>query len=155
MPLRPVKGQILRLRGATLLHHVVRTPDVYLVPRVDGELVVGATMEERGFDPDVTAGATLDLLREAWRVLPGISELAVSELGVGFRPALRDNLPAIGPTAVDGLFVATGHFRHGVMLAPITADLAIDAIFEGRTPPLLAPFLPDRLREGAALGRPA
>lgn len=144
LPLRPVKGQILRLRGERLVRHVVRTPDVYLVPRADGELVIGASMEEQGFDTRPTAGAVLELLREARRVLPGIAELELTECGVGFRPALRDHLPAIGCLDGRGLFVATGHFRNGVELAPVTARLLTDLMCEGRSDPLLAPFDPAR-----------
>ena len=146
LPLRPVKGQLIRLRGEPCIRHVVRTPEVYLVPRDDGELLVGATMEEQGFDDRVTAGATMDLLREAWRVVPGIHDLAVAELCVGFRPALRDGLPAIGALTPHGLFLATGHYRHGIMLAPATAALLVEAIRAGSPPASLAPFAPDRLR---------
>lgn len=150
LPLRPVKGQVLRLRGGALIRHVVRTPDVYLVPRTDGELVVGATMEEQGFDARSTAGATMDLLRAAWQVLPGVYDLELAELSVGFRPAFRDNLPAIGPIGPDGLFLATGHYRHGVLLAPVTARLLVETIRTGSMPRQLAPFVPTRL--GAAAG---
>lgn len=153
LPLRPVKGQVLRLHGGTLIRHVVRTPDVYLVPRTDGELVVGATMEDQGFDARSTAGATMDLLRAAWQVVPGVYDLAVTELSVGFRPALRDNLPAIGPIGPDGLFLATGHYRHGVLLAPITAQLLVEAIQTGSTPLELAPFAPTRPGPAADLHR--
>src|SRR5690606_20751794 len=96
LPLRPVKGQILRLRGPQLINHVLRTPDIYLVPRDDGELVVGATSEEQGFDDKITTWAVMDLLRDAWRILPGVSELELAEMSVGHRPALRDHVPAIG-----------------------------------------------------------
>jgi len=150
LPLRPVKGQSLRLRGDRLLRHVVRTPDVYLVPRADGELVVGASMEEMGFDDRPTAGIVDDLLRHARRVLPGISELKLSECSVGFRPALRDHLPAIGRLDEEGLFVATGHFRSGVELAPITARLLSDLMCDARTDPLLVPYAPARF--GSATG---
>jgi glycine oxidase len=153
LPLRPVKGQILRLRGATVLQHVVRSPDVYLVPREDGELVVGATAEEQGFDRRVTAGGVLDLLRDAWRLLPAIYELELAETSVGFRPALRDFLPAIGLTPTPGLFFATGHYRHGVLLAPVTATLLHESIESGKVPDRLEPFSPLRLLEGAAVGR--
>lgn len=145
LPLRPVKGQLLRLHGVPLLQQVVRTPDVYLVPRLDGELLVGATMEEQGWDDRVTAGATLQLLQEAWRTLPGIEDLELRELCVGFRPALRDNVPALGPTAIDGLWLATGHYRHGVLLAPATARLLADWLHSGKAPAALAPFAPARL----------
>src|SRR5690606_1203574 len=96
LPMRPVKGQILRLRGPQLINHVLRTPDIYLVPRDDGELVVGATSEEQGFDDKITTWAVMDLLRDAWRILPGVSELELAEMSVGHRPALRDHVPAIG-----------------------------------------------------------
>jgi glycine oxidase len=142
LPMRPVKGQILRLRGPRLIDHVLRTPDVYLVPREDGELVIGATMEEQGFDATITTWAVMDLLRDAWRILPGVSELALAETAAGFRPALRDHLPAIGATAVEGLFVATGHYRHGVLLSPVTAKLLARAI---AGTPVLPPFDPKRL----------
>lgn len=144
LPLRPVKGQILRLRGERLVRHVVRTPDVYIVPRADGELVIGASMEEQGFDERPTAGGVYDLLREARRVLPGIAELELTECGVGFRPALRDHLPAIGNVDGAGLFVANGHFRNGVELAPITARLLADLMCDGRLDALLDPFSPGR-----------
>ena len=143
--LRPVKGQIVRLTGPELIHHVVRSPDVYLVPRRGGELVVGATMEEQGLDALPTAGATLDLLREAWRVLPGVYDLAVTELSVGFRPAVRDHLPVIGGTATRGLYVATGHFRNGVLLAPATAHHLAEWIVGGSAPAALASFGVERL----------
>lgn len=144
LPLRPVKGQILRLHGERLARHVIRTPDVYLVPRADGELVVGASMEDQGFDGRSTAGAVHDLLREARRALPGIAELELVECGVGFRPALRDHLPAIGCVDGAGLFVANGHFRNGVELAPITARLLADLMCDGRLDPLLEPFAAGR-----------
>ena len=154
LPLRPVKGQLLRLRGRSpegLIRHVVRTPDVYLVPREDGELLIGATSEEQGFDTNVTVWAVMDLLREAWRVLPGIAELTVSEMQAGLRPTLRDHLPAIGATRVEGLYVATGHYRHGVMLAPITARLLADAI-DGAAPEMLRAFDPQRFAVEAKAG---
>jgi len=150
LPMRPVKGQILRLRGERLARHVVRTPDVYLVPRADGELVVGASMEDQGFDARPTAGAVHDLLREARRVLPGIAELELAECGVGFRPALRDHLPAIGCVDGAGLFAATGHFRNGVELAPITARLLADLMCDGRLDALLEPFAPGRFAPSEA-----
>jgi glycine oxidase len=143
LPLRPVKGQILRLRGPQLVRHVLRTPDVYLVPREDGELVVGATSEEQGFDTTITTWAVMDLLRDAWRILPGVSELELAETSAGLRPALRDQLPAIGATAVEGLFVATGHYRHGVLLSPVTAKLLANAMLNGARVP--AAFDPARL----------
>jgi len=148
---RPVKGQLLRLRGvAPLLRHVVRHPDVYLVPREDGELLVGATMEEVGFDPAVTAGAMLDLLRHAWQVVPGIYDLELAEVSVGFRSAVRDHLPVLGPTEVPGLHLAVGHFRNGILLAPITAVLVAGSLVQGRAAPDLDPFLLSRLQPPVA-----
>ena len=105
-----------------------------MVPRADGEIYIGATSEEVGFDASVRAGAAMDLLWQAWRVLPGIYELELIEAGVGFRPALRDNLPLIDEGPLEGLIVATGHYRHGIMLAPITA-LGVLEIIQGKGVP--------------------
>jgi glycine oxidase len=151
--LRPVKGQLLRLHvpAATrpLLRHnlraIVRGTSIYLVPRADGELVLGATMEEQGFDTTVTAGAVYELLRDAREVLPAITELAVTEVLAGLRPATTDNAPALGATALPGLLVAIGHHRNGVLLTPVTAD-ALAAALAGETlPAVAAAFSPDRL----------
>jgi len=139
---RPVKGQLLHLQGPDLIQHVVRSPHVYLVPRAGGTLVVGATMEEQGFDASPTAGAVMDLLWNARLVLPGVYDLALADVRVGFRPATRDHEPVIGETEVSGLYVATGHFRHGVLLAPATAMLLADQLAGKGTAPLLAPFAP-------------
>jgi glycine oxidase len=147
--LRPVKGQVVRLSGSELIRHVVRSPDVYLVPRRGGELLVGATMEEQGLDALPTAGAVLDLLREAWRLLPGVYDLAVTELSVGFRPVVRDHRPVIGGTATRGLYIATGHFRNGVLLAPTTAHHLAEWIVGGSAPGALAPFRVERLEAPA------
>jgi glycine oxidase len=106
-------------------------------------------MEEQGFDALPTAGAILDLLREAWRVLPGVYDLAVTELSVGFRPAVRDHRPVIGAAATRGLFVATGHFRNGVLLAPATAHHLAEWIGGGPPPAALAPFGAERLEATA------
>ena len=146
--LRPVKGQLLRLRGQPLIQRVVRTPDIYLVPRRDGELIVGASEEEQGFDHQPTAGAVFDLLRHAWEVLPGIYDLHLDEISVGFRPAVRDHLPVIGPAAdppADNVFLATAHYRNGILLAPATAYWLAEAIHSGQTPPLLQDLQAARL----------
>ncbi len=124
---RPVKGQIMRLRdpaGPGLLQRVVRFGGGYLVPRGDGRYVLGATVEERGFEPDPTAGGIYELLRDAHELVPGVSELRIDEIGVGYRPSTPDNLPLIGAGALDGLTWATGHHRNGILLAPFTAELA-------------------------------
>jgi glycine oxidase len=148
---RPVKGQLLRLRlpGAMppVLSHTVRATvrgtDVYLVPRADGELVVGATQEERGPDRTVTAGAVHDLLRDALSVLPVLSELELAETCAGLRPGTLDNGPLAGPAGA-GLLLATGHYRNGILLSAVTAD-AVAAWLTGRPPATeWAPFTPDR-----------
>lgn len=129
VPVRPVKGQILRLRAsgrAVGPRRVVRGLDVYVTPRPDGEIVVGATQEDVGEDWAVTAGAVHDLLHAAWELLPGVAEAELVECAVGFRPATPDNRPVIG--RVDGTIVATGHHRNGVLLAPVTADLVAAAV---------------------------
>ncbi|MGH2864735.1 MAG: glycine oxidase ThiO [Solirubrobacteraceae bacterium] len=131
VPVRPVKGQILRLRdpaGPGLLRRVVRFSGGYVVPREDGRYVLGATVEERGFELAPTAGGVYQLLREAHELLPGICELEIEELSVGLRPGTPDNLPVIGRAGVDGLIWATGHYRNGILLAPLTAELVVAAL---------------------------
>ncbi len=128
---RPVKGQILRLRdpgGPGLLKRVVRFAGGYLVPRADGRYVLGATVEERGFERHATAGGVYELLRNAHELVPGVSELQIEELCVGLRPGTPDNLPVIGPGALAGLTWATGHYRNGILLAPLTAELVVEAL---------------------------
>ncbi|MEV4090845.1 glycine oxidase ThiO [Streptosporangium saharense] len=129
-PVRPVKGQIMRLRSPApilgrCVRGVVHGSSVYLVPRGDGELVVGATQEEMGFDTRVTAGGLWELLRDARELVPGVTELEVRDVVAGLRPGTPDNLPLVGPSAVAGLSLATGHHRGGVLLAPLTADLLL------------------------------
>ncbi len=148
VPSRPVKGQIMRLHdpeGPGLLSRVIRFPPNYVVPRGDGRYVIGGTSEERGLDTTVTAGAALELLREASELVPGISELVLDEFTAGIRPGTADNLPAIGPASVDGVWWATGHYRGGVLLAPATAELLVGALSGEPADPLLAAFDPARL----------
>jgi glycine oxidase len=124
-PVRPVKGQILELRsttGAAPCERIVSSERVYLVPRPDGRLIVGATTEERGFDTTVTAGGVHELLREAYRLLPDIAEMELVEAMAGLRPGTPDNLPLIGRGAIEGLVLACGHHRNGILLAPITGE---------------------------------
>jgi glycine oxidase len=131
VPVRPLKGQILRLRdpvGPGLLERVVRFEGGYLVPRGDGRYVLGATVEERGFEELPTAGGVYELLRDAHELVPGVLELRIEELSVGFRPSTPDNVPIIGPGAVEGLMWATGHHRNGILLAPLTAELVAEAL---------------------------
>jgi glycine oxidase len=126
VPVRPVRGQILRLRdpaGPGLLRRVLRFDGGYVVPREDGGYVLGATVEERGFALAPTAGGVYELLRDAHELVPGISELEIEELSVGLRPGTPDNAPAIGAGALEGLVWATGHYRNGILLAPLTAEL--------------------------------
>ena len=142
---RPVKGQILRLRGPSVCSRILRSERVYLVPRATGEMVVGATSEERGFDTAVTAGAVLELLEEAYRLLPGVSDLELVEARAGLRPGTPDNAPLVGRGEVPGLVLATGHYRNGVLLAPLTAD-AVAALASGDEPAgPIRDFAPRRL----------
>lgn len=145
LPVRPVKGQLLRLRGTEpLLTHVIRGValgrHVYLVPRRDGELVVGATEEERGADTTVTAGGVLDLLRPAADLVPGVTELALAETLAGLRPGTPDNAPVLGPLPGSRVLVATGHYRNGVLLAPVTAGALADLALTGSTNVDITPF---------------
>lgn len=149
-PVRPVKGQMLALAmdaQQPLLSHVVWASGIYLVPRLDGRLIVGATAEEKGFDTRITAGGVLSLLQNAWRALPGIEELPLIETWTGFRPGSRDDAPILGAGPVEGLVYATGHHRNGVLLTPVTAHIVSRFILDGELDPLaqdfsLARFLP-------------
>jgi glycine oxidase len=128
---RPVKGQILRLRdpaGPGLLSRVVRFEGGYLVPRADGSYALGATVEEQGFDLSPTAGGVYELLRDASELVPGIDQLRIEELSVGLRPGTPDNVPVIGCGVLDGLIWATGHHRNGILLAPLTAELVLETL---------------------------
>ncbi len=128
---RPVKGQIVRLRDRTgpgLLTRVVRFEGGYLVPRADGRYALGATVEEKGFELSPTAGGVYELLRDCSELVPGIDELQIEELSVGLRPGTPDNAPAIGHGALEGLVWATGHHRNGILLAPLTAELVACAL---------------------------
>jgi glycine oxidase len=157
VPLHPVKGQIIRMHdpsGPGLLTRVLRMRTCYVAPRGDGRYVLGATMEERGFDASVTAGALFELLRDATELLPGIGELVIDELSAGFRPATPDNAPAIGPGALAGLHWATGHYRHGILLAPITAEILACRLAGEEPPPveLAESFDPTRFAAAAVVG---
>ncbi len=150
-PVRPVKGQIARLRMTSGDPLLTRTVDaivegrhVYLVPRGDGRIVAGATVEERGSDLTVTAGACADILRDALSVVPALDEAEFVELIARHRPGTPDNAPIMGPTPLEGLLVATGHYRNGILLAPVTADAMTHLIIEGALPAYAAPFSPAR-----------
>jgi glycine oxidase len=153
---RPVKGQLLRLRHpdgvppviSHTIRAIVRGTDVYLVPRADGELIVGATQEERGPDQTVTAGAVHDLLHDAMSVLPVTSELILAETRAGLRPGTPDNGPVVGSCGPDGLLLASGHYRNGILMSPVTAD-AVLALLTGQAPaPEWEPFTPQRFTGG-------
>jgi glycine oxidase len=151
-PVRPVKGQTVRLRIPAAfapflsrnVRGLVKGTHVYLVPRADGELVIGATQEEMGYDTQVTAGGVYELLRDARELVPAITELPLVETHAGLRPGTPDNAPLLGPSAVSGLVLATGHFRNGVLLTPVTADVIATYLAEGVLPDLARPFSPDR-----------
>ncbi|WP_329394151.1 glycine oxidase ThiO [Streptomyces lydicus] len=154
-PVRPVKGQVLRLRLPKVpagsppflsrtVRAVVRGNPLYLVPRESGELVIGATSEELGFDTTVTAGGVYELLRDAHELVPGITELPLVESCAGLRPGSPDNAPLLGPTALPGLQLATGHFRNGVLLTPVTGDAMAEALATGSLPEEARPFSPQR-----------
>lgn len=155
LPVRPVKGQILRLRSRAAqprLRRALRAEvggrHVYLVPRADGEVVVGATMEEQGFDTTVTAGAVADLLDDALSVVPLLGELELSEASAGSRPGSPDNGPLLGRWALDGLLVATGHHRNGILLAPASAEAICQALRAGDLPEFARAFAAERFLAG-------
>jgi glycine oxidase len=142
-PVRPVKGQMLALRmdpAAPLLTHVLWAPGAYLVPRRDGRLIVGATVEEKGFDETITAGGLLTLLEAAWRAVPAVEELPVDEIWVGHRPGSRDDAPILGRGPAENLFYATGHHRNGILLAPVTADAMAKLILDDVLAPAIRSF---------------
>lgn len=160
-PVRPVKGQVLRLRMpevrpghdpflARTVRAVVRGGALYLVPRADGELVVGATSEELGWDTTVTAGGVYELLRDAHELVPGVTELPLAETNCGLRPGTPDNAPLLGPTALPGLQLATGHHRNGVLLTPVTGDALAATLTGGELPDEARPFTPGRFAPGPA-----
>ncbi len=158
-PVRPLKGQMVALQmlaDAPLIEHVVWgpgnsiVPSIYLAPKGDGRLVIGATVEEMGFDTELTAGGLFELLRSAWEALPGVYDLPVVDSWAGLRPASRDDAPILGPTSIDGLVMATGHHRNGILLAPITAQAICDYLVSGRVSALIQPFLLERFEASGA-----
>ncbi|MFD5032671.1 glycine oxidase ThiO [Streptomyces sp. NPDC058405] len=158
-PVRPVKGQVLRLTVprayapflSRTVRAVVRGSQVYLVPRENGELVVGATSEELGWDTTVTAGGVYELLRDAHELVPGITELPLTETRAGLRPGTPDNAPLLGPTALPGLHLATGHHRNGVLLTPVTGDVMAAVLTTGELPEEARPFTPARFAPAASV----
>lgn len=162
-PVRPVKGQVVRLavpqRYAPFLNRtvraVVRGSQVYLVPRENGELVIGATSEELGWDTTVTAGGVYELLRDAHELVPGVTELPLTETRAGLRPGSPDNAPLLGPTRLPGLLLATGHYRNGVLLTPVTGDVMAHALAVGELPEEARPFTPHRFGTRVPTEQPA
>ena len=153
-PVRPVKGQILelRVRGAMPepLRHVVRTPRCYLVGRGDGRVVLGATVEEQGFDTAVTADGVFRLLEAAWEVLPEVGELELVRARAGLRPGTPDNAPVVGAGALEGLVWATGHWRNGVLLAPLTGEAVARLLAGDPLPAEMRPLAPGRFGDRSA-----
>jgi glycine oxidase len=152
-PVRPIKGQMLALQmnpTEPLINHVIWAPGVYLVPRRDGRLIVGATVEEKAFDTTLTAGGLLTLLEAAWRTVPAIEELPIEEMWVGHRPGSRDDAPILGPGPVAGLVYATGHHRNGILLAPVTADAIARLVLDGTVEPAIRPFGVERFAPARA-----
>ena len=147
-PVRPVKGQMLALQmeEGIVLQKVIRAPrakyptDVYLVPKDDGRLIIGATNEEMNFDTRLTAGGLFELLRGTWEAVPGIYDLPVLETWTGLRPGSRDNAPILGETSIDNLIMATGHYRNGILLTPVTARAIASLILTGENSETIAPF---------------
>jgi glycine oxidase len=153
-PVRPIKGQMLALQmdpANPILRHVLWTPRAYMAPRRDGRLIVGATVEEKGFDASLTAGGLLALLDGAWRALPAIEELPIAETWVGFRPGSRDDAPMLGPSGIDRLVVASGHHRNGILLTPVTAAVVSAYILGNQMPEIARPFTPERFARRTAI----
>jgi glycine oxidase len=143
---RPVKGQIITLKQDKLysLAHVIRAPDAYLVPKGDGRIILGASEEDMGFDTAITAGAIYRLLERGWWAVPSIYDLEIQEIIVGLRPGSRDHDPIVGKTKIQGLYYATGHYRHGILLTPATAFEVSALILEGRSSGFFDSFGPTR-----------
>jgi len=144
-PVKPRKGQMLYVQpGTAVLQHVLRAPDVYLVPRSSGKVLVGATVEDVGYDKSVDPATIHTLLRAATKYLPELASAPITQSWAGLRPGTPDDLPILGPTETPGVFIASGHFRNGVLLAPITAKIMADLV-EGRPSPIdIGAFAPSR-----------
>ena len=143
---RPVKGQIVSLGfgGTYEFARVIRAPDVYILPKGDGRLLIGATEEEMGFDTTPTAGPVMRLIERAWEAVPSVYDLPIESIDVGLRPGTRDHEPLIGESGMTDLYFATGHYRHGILLAPVTAYAICDLVMDKVRPEWLGPFSPSR-----------
>lgn len=145
-PVRPVKGQVVELQGdpdGPVCERILGSERVYIAPRPDGRLILGATVEEMGFDRRVTGGGVHELLREAYRLLPDVAEMEFLGATAGLRPGTPDNVPVVGRSQIDGLLLAAGHYRNGILLAPVTAR-AIAELIEGNPSPVIAAANPQR-----------
>jgi glycine oxidase len=151
-PTRPVKGQMLAVACARhdVVRHVIRTPEVYLVPRSDGRILIGSTLEEAGFDKRTDASTIQRMHQAAIRLVPALAQARVLEAWAGLRPGTPDDLPILGVTSTPGYFVATGHFRDGILLAPVTAHIMAQVITGVRLDYDISAFSPLRFREGRA-----
>jgi glycine oxidase len=149
VPVRPLKGQALSLKSShgLGLSHVLWTTEIHLAPKADGRLVVGATVEEAGFDGSITAGGVYALLEGARRVLPSTEDMQIEMIWSGFRPTSQDDSPIIGGTSIGGLVIATGHHRNGVLLAPITAQAVSALVLRGETMPAVSKFTVERFNK--------
>ena len=148
-PVRPVKGQVVELQGDPgdpACTRILGSERVYIAPRPDGRLILGATVEEMGFDRRVTGGGVHELLREAYRLLPDVAEMEFLGATAGLRPGTPDNLPVIGRSSLDGLLLATGHYRNGILLAPVTAR-SIAELIEGSDPAVISAANPERFEK--------
>ena len=150
LALRPLKGQMLALHmKSPLIDHVVWTPRTYLIPKSCGTLIIGATVEERGFDQNNTAGGILSLLTTAWRALPAIEDLPFKKMWVGHRPTMRDDAPILGRLSHKNAYIATGHHRNGILLAPATGKILSELILDNKASPFLDTFSVERFKESS------
>jgi glycine oxidase len=151
--IRPVKGQLVHLAATGpfgVADRNIRGLEVYIVSRLNGKVIVGATVEEMGDDSTVTAGAVHELLRRAYELVPGVTELRFVRGLAGLRPGTPDNAPVLGPGSVGGLVIASGHYRNGVLLTPITGVAIAELLATDRTPDAIAAFSPGRFARGSA-----
>jgi glycine oxidase len=158
VPVRPLKGQALAVRTTPdtgTLGHIVWTEQIHMAPKSDGRLIIGATVEERGFDDAITAGGLYALLEGARRAFPAIEEMAIEAVWAGFRPSSIDDAPILGATSIPGLALATGHHRNGYLLAPATAFAMEALIADGALPAVAQPFGLNRFGEAADRREPA
>ncbi len=151
-PTRPVKGQMLCLAGRDFVRHVIRAPEVYLVPRSDGRILIGSTLEEAGYDKRVDADVIHRMHAAAVALCPSLAHSRLLEAWAGLRPGTPDGLPLLGPTSKPGYFVAAGHFRDGILLAPVTATVMAQVVTGVKPEHEIAPFSPARFAGLAGLG---